>query len=183
MADATPTPQDAPMSEPAAEQVAPRADFWSGLLWIGFGLAIAVISWNMDRMERFQASVYTAPGLVPGLLGLCIAIMGALLVLRAVKAGGLQPVQRRKLVLAEHWRLIFSLGWSLVYALVIVASALPFWLVTASYIAGFVIVFQYEERRAKGQIPRGIVVAVVHGLISGLLIQYVFEELFLVRLP
>ncbi len=179
MADAAPTPQE----ETAAEQLTPRADFWSGLLWIALGLAIAVISWNMDRLERFQASIYTAPGLVPGLLGLSIALMGAILVWRATKAGGLKPVQRQPLVLAEHWRLIFSLGWSLVYALVIVASALPFWLVTAIYVAVFVVVFQYEERRAKGQLPRGIAVAVVHGLISGALIQYVFEELFLVRLP
>ncbi|WP_428248664.1 tripartite tricarboxylate transporter TctB family protein [Ferrovibrio sp.] len=180
MADAAPTPQE----ETAAEQLTPRADFWSGLLWIAFGLAIAVISWNMDRLERFQASIYTAPGLVPGLLGLCIALMGGLLVLRAAKAGGLKPVQQRQpLVLAEHWRLIFSLLWSLVYALVIVASALPFWLVTAVYVAVFVVAFQYAERQAKGQLPRGIMVAIVHGLISGALIQYVFEELFLVRLP
>ncbi len=163
--------------------VSPRADFWSSFIWIALGLAIVVLSLKMDRLERFQASIYTAPGLVPGLLGLAIAIMGAILLLRAVRAGALQKQAPRRLVLGDHWRLIFSLGLSLVYALVIVASALPFWLVTAIYVAVFVIVFQYAERRAAGQVPRGIAVAVVHGLLAGWLIQYVFEELFLVRLP
>ncbi len=163
--------------------VSPRADFWSSFIWIALGLAIVVLSLKMDRLERFQASIYTAPGLVPGLLGLAIAIMGAILLLRAVRAGALQKQAPRRLVLRDHWRLIFSLGLSLVYALVIVASALPFWLVTAIYVAAFVIVFQYAERRTAGQVPRGIAVAVVHGLLAGWLIQYVFEELFLVRLP
>ncbi|PJI41962.1 hypothetical protein [Ferrovibrio sp.] len=163
--------------------VSPRADFWSAWVWIALGLAILVISLKMDRLERFQASIYTAPGLVPGLLGIAIAFMGAILMFRAVRGGALQTRPPRRLVLRDHWRLIFSLGLSLVYALVIVASALPFWLVTAVYIATFVIVFQYAERRAAGQVPRGIAIAVVHGLLAGWAIQYIFEELFLVRLP
>ncbi len=166
-----------------AVPVSPRADFWSALVWIVLGVAILVISLKMDRLERFQASIYTAPGLVPGLLGIAIAFMGAILLLRAVRAGALQKRTAARVDLRDHWRLIFSLGLSLVYALVVVASALPFWLVTAIYVAIFVFVFQYAERRAAGQIPRGIAVAVVHGLLAGWLIQYVFEELFLVRLP
>lgn len=163
--------------------VSPRADLWSSFLWIALGLAIVWGSLGMERLERLGASIYTAPGLVPGLLGAAIAVMGLLLLLRAVRAGALRAMQRKKLVLANHWRLIFSLGWSLLYALIVVKSALPFWLITAVYIAVFVIVFQLEERRTKNQVPRGLIVAVVHGLISGLLIQYVFEELFFVRLP
>jgi small-conductance mechanosensitive channel len=168
---------------PAEESVSPRADFWSSFIWIGLGIAMLWMSLNMDRLERFQASIYTAPGLVPGLLGIAIALMGVILLVRSLNAGALRQRERKPLVLAQHWRLIFSLSLSLVYALIVVASALPFWLVTAVYITIFVIVFQYAERRAKAQVPRGIAVAVVHGLLAGVLIQYVFEELFLVRLP
>lgn len=168
---------------PAEESVSPRADFWSSFIWIGLGIAMLWMSLNMDRLERFQASIYTAPGLVPGLLGIAIALMGVILLVRAINAGALRARARKPLVLAQHWRLIFSLSLSLIYALIIVASALPFWLVTAVYVTIFVIVFQYAERRAKAQVPRGIAVAVVHGLLAGVLIQYVFEELFLVRLP
>jgi hypothetical protein len=175
--------QSSVQSEAGKPQVPPRADFWSAAVWIVLGLAIAVISLQMDRLERFQASIYTAPGLVPGLLGLSIALMGGILMLRAVRAGALQGRAPVRLVLRDHWRLIFSLGLSLVYALVIVASAMPFWLLTAIYVSAFVIVFQYAERRVAGQVPRGVAVAVVYGLLAGWAIQYVFEELFLVRLP
>lgn len=169
------TPQD---NKPSA-----RADFWSALVWIVLGLAIAVASWNMGRLEHLQASIYTVPGVLPGVLGLSIALMGAILLGRAWRAGALRPQIRTALVLRNHWRLIFSLSLSLLYAAVVVTSSVPFWLVTALYVATFVFVFQFEERRAKGQMPRGIAVALVHGLLSGLVIQYVFEELFLVRLP
>lgn len=165
------------------DSVSPRADFWSSFVWIGLGVAIVWSSLGMDRLERLGANIYTAPGLVPGLLGAAIAFMGLLLLLRALRAGAFRRAATLDLSPARHWRLIFSLGWSLIYALIVVKSALPFWLVTAIYVAIFVVVFQYEERKAKQQVPRGLVVAVVHGLISGLLIQYVFEELFFVRLP
>lgn len=165
------------------EAVSPRADFWSSLFWIALGVAIVMGSLAMERLERLGATIYTAPGLVPGLLGASIAVMGLLLMLRAIRNGGLRAVRGDRLVLSRHWRLIFSLVTSLLYALIVVKSAAPFWLVTAVYVAIFVAVFQYEERRAKGQVPRGLAVAMVHGLLSGLIIQYVFEELFFVRLP
>lgn len=168
-------PQDAKPS--------PRADFWSGLVWILLGLAIVWGSWTMGRLEHLQASIYTVPGVVPGLLGAAIAFMGVVLLGRALRAGALQAQPRRVFVPRRHWRLAFSLGLSLLYAGVVVISALPFWLITAIYVGIFVLVFQCEERRANGQVPRGIAVATAHGLLSGLIIQYVFEDLFLVRLP
>lgn len=169
------TPQD--------DKPSPRADLWGGIVWILLGLGILWGSWTMGRLEHLQASIYTVPGIVPGILGIAIAFMGVILLLRAVRQGALQSAPRKPLSLPSHWRLIFSLGWSLTYAGVVVTSTMPFWLVTAVYVAVFVFVFQLQERRAAGQLPRGIAVAAVHGVLSGLLIQYVFEDLFLVRLP
>src|SRR5690606_6163562 len=117
------------------------------------------------------------------ILGAVIALMGVILLGRAIRAGALETVMPGRFAPADHWRLAFTLGWSVCYAGIVVAGLMPFWLSTAIYVALFVIVFQYEERRAKGQIPRGLAVALVHGLLSGLIIQYVFEDLFLVRLP
>jgi hypothetical protein len=168
---------------PQEDKPSPRADFWSGLIWVALGLGILWGSWVMGRLEHLQASIYTVPGVVPGLLGIAIAFMGVILLGRAVRQGALQAIPHRAYALRDRWRLIVSLGWSLVYAGTVVASALPFWLITAVYVAVFVLVFQFQERRAAGQVPRGVAVAVVHGLLSGLLIQYVFEDLFLVRLP
>lgn len=169
------TPQD--------DKPSPRADLWAGVFWILFGLAIVWGSWAMDRLAHLQVTIYTIPGLLPGILGASIAFMGVILASRAIRAGALALRQRRSFIPSQHWRLAVSLGWSLIYAGALIKSLLPFWLATAIYIAVFVVIFQYEERRAKGQLARGILIAVVHGLLSGLIIQYVFEDLFLVRLP
>ena len=56
-----------------------RADLYGGLFWIALGSAIAVGSWRMDRLEHMGVSFYTAPGLVPGILGLLMILCGAVL--------------------------------------------------------------------------------------------------------
>lgn len=166
-----------------SDGTSPRADLWGGIVWIAIGLVIFWGSWIMDRLPHFHIEFYTVPGLLPGILGAMIALMGAILLGRAIRAGALESILPRHFAFADHWRLAFTLGWSVFYAVIVVAGLMPFWLSTAVYVALFVIVFQYGERRAKGQIPRGLAVALVHGLLSGLIIHYVFEDLFLVRLP
>ena len=71
------------------EKPSPFTDLISGGVWLALAVGIMVISWKMDRLAHLQATIYTAPGLVPGLLGLAIAIMGVLLILRSVRAGAL----------------------------------------------------------------------------------------------
>lgn len=166
-----------------SDGTSPRADLWGGIVWIAVGLVIFRGSWIMDRLPHFQIEFYTVPGLLPGILGLVIALMGVILLGRAIRAGALNALMPRNFSFVDHWRLAFTLGWSVFYAAVVIAGSVPFWLSTAVYVAAFVIVFQYEERRASGQLPRGLAVAAVHGLLSGLIIHYVFEDLFLVRLP
>jgi hypothetical protein len=65
----------------------------------------------------------------------------------------------------------------------VVGSGVPFWLAAALFTAVFVFIFQFEDRRAAGALPRGALFAAIYGLICGVAIQYVFQELFLVRLP
>lgn len=170
-------------SATASDGTSPRADLWGGIVWIAVGLTIFWGSWIMDRLPHFHIQFYTVPGLLPGILGLVIALMGVILLGRAIRAGALGSILPGHFAFADHWRLAFTLGWSVFYAGVVVAGLVPFWLSTAVYVAFFVIVFQYEERRASNQLRRGLAIAAAHGLLSGLIIYYVFEDLFLVRLP
>jgi hypothetical protein len=61
------------------EKPSARADLFAGLAFLAFGIAISIGSLMMDRLERLQATIYTAPGLVPGILVLLLAMMAALL--------------------------------------------------------------------------------------------------------
>lgn len=166
------------------DKPSPRADLWSGLAWIVLGLAIAWGGWTMDRLAYLNVSFYTIPGLVPMLLGFAIAFMGAVLLLRAVRAGALAPAATGGPVrLADHWRILTMLPLCLIFAVGLLGQGVVFWLAAALFIAVFVFIFEYQDRRAAGQRLRGAVVAVVYGVIVGLTIQYVFEDLFLLRLP
>ncbi len=72
---------------PPGQGATARADFIGALAWIAFGVAIVAGSLAMDRLERFGATVHTAPGLVPGMLGSLIALLGAALLVRSLRRG------------------------------------------------------------------------------------------------
>jgi hypothetical protein len=161
----------------------PFADLISGGVWLALAIGIMVLSWKMDRLAHLQATIHTAPGLVPGLLGLAIAVMGLLLILRSVRAGAIAQAHRPDFSIREHWRLLTALALCLAFALGLVGSGLPFWLAAAIFVAVFVFIFQFEERKAAGAMVRGTAFAALFGLTCGGAIHYVFQELFLVRLP
>jgi hypothetical protein len=162
-----------------------RADLYGGLFWIALGAAIAAGSWNMDRLERLGVSFYTAPGLVPGILGLLMILCGAGLAVRALREGALGSVQRPPVLLdAETLKragitLLLALG----FAGGLVGHGLPFPVAAAIYLFLQIAVLQYPERKAKGEVARGLALAAAVAVGAALVISLLFQEVFLVRLP
>jgi hypothetical protein len=161
----------------------PLPDLLSGLVWFALAVAIMIGSWRMDRLVHLKVSPYSVPGLVPGLLGAAIALMGAVLILRALREGALTRVGQAGARASGRWRLPAALLLCLGFALALVGTGLPFWLGAALFVTAFVFVFQFADRRAAGTLLRGLLFAAAYGLIAGLVVYYVFQELFLVRLP
>ena len=62
--------------------MAARGDFGFGLVWLVLGAGAVVESWRMDRLEAQGINPYTAPGLLPGLLGAVMVVLGAALAVR-----------------------------------------------------------------------------------------------------
>lgn len=167
--------------------VTPRADFVASLGWIAFGVAIVAGALQMDRLERFGATAYTAPGLVPGILGGVIALLGVALLLRSVRRGALPmlaapwaPGAQGRAMLA---RAGLAVGLTLVYTLVLVGRGLPFWLVTVAFVFAFLLAFDLPERRARGETVRGLVLAAVVAAATSAAVTLLFQEVFLVRMP
>ncbi|MBI5911336.1 MAG: tripartite tricarboxylate transporter TctB family protein [Betaproteobacteria bacterium] len=167
----------------AVEKPTPFADLLTGAVWFVVAAAIAIGAWQMDRLEHLKISIYTVPGLVPGALGLCIALMAILLMVRALRAGALAHIDLPQVRIADDWRLIVALILCLVFAIGLVGHGLPLWLAATIFVALFVFIYQYEERKAAGTLTRGAILALVAGLVSGLAIHHLFQDLFLVRLP
>ena len=175
-------------TEDTGDKVSPRADFISALIWMAFGLSVLVASWRMDRLESQGATAYTAPGLVPGILGAIMALLGLLLAGRAARSGGHR-------LLSTPWRMPAGarvlgrrvgavLGLSLVYAAGLVGhGGIPFWLATWLYVSLFILLFDWRVRSDKAEVRKGIILAMVYGAGTAFLVSYVFQEVFLGRLP
>jgi hypothetical protein len=163
------------------ERPSPGADLLTGVALLALSIGIIAGALSMDRLERLEATIYTAPGLVPGILGLVLALLAAILIGRSLRAGvgGAMP----PLEISEHWRLGAALVLCLGFALGLVGHGPPFWLGAAIFTSAFVFVFQFPERRRAGTLGRGAIFAAGYGFIVGLAIHHLFQDVFLVWLP
>src|SRR6202051_5394265 len=87
--------QAAPASSPGGQEdiASLRGDFLSAFGWMGLGIATVIGSLMMDRLENQDINPYTIPGLLPGLLGIAMTILGALLALRSWRAPPFRPAK------------------------------------------------------------------------------------------
>lgn len=158
---------------------AARGDRRFGILWTAIGLAIVVESWRMDRLEQQHINPWTAPGLVPGLLGLVIAVLGLVLLLRRPVAADAQPADAQ----AEPWRVGLALLLTTGFGVGVLGTGVPFWLAAGGFVFLAILLFEWPERRAAGTLARGAVQAAIIAIAAAAAITLVFQEIFLVRLP
>jgi hypothetical protein len=180
-------PQSGPDGPPAEAPIHPRDDLWDAAGWTALGLAILIGSIRMDRLEAQHINPYTVPGLLPGLLGIVMILLGGILGLRSWRRGALRlPLPPAAAHEREQRRRIWIvMGLCLGYGVVLVGHGIPFWLASAIYVGGSILVLQLiardpEERRLT---PRAWAKAIAIGLASGVITSLVFQELFLVRMP
>jgi len=170
------------MTDNTSDARSDKTDFWAGLVIAVVGLAFAIGSWRMPRLEERGINPLTAPGIVPGILGVALFVLGLVLALRRYDPRhgriGLRGIigsgaGRRSLGIALLLNVIF--------ALVLVGRA-PFWLATFAYLAGFMGLFGLAEAAPGAWKKRAALVLVVSAAVTAGIV-YLFEALFLVRLP
>jgi len=186
------------MSEPAAAPasaasvadeapISPRADLADAAAWMVMGVAVLVGSITMDRLERQNINPYTVPGLLPGLLGIAMVLLGAVLAVRSWRRGALR-VQAEPATAdqREQWRRIWVVTALCVgYGVVLIGHGVPFWLASMIYVTGSILILQRMSREAEQRrlSLRSAGQALAIGLGSSLVTHFVFQELFLVRMP
>jgi hypothetical protein len=169
------------------EQAAPRADLHDATGWMAFGIAVLVGSVTMDRLERQNINPVTAPGLLPGLLGIAMILLGAVMGLRSWRRGALtHPVQPRTPHQREETRRVaIAIALCLGYGVVLVGHGIPFWLASSIYITASILAFQRlsadpaQRRFTAGTMAKALVIGIAASVVTWL----VFERVFLVRMP
>lgn len=170
-----------------ADHRAARADLITGALLFVLSVAIIYGAWTMDRLEIRQIHPLSVPGLLPGILGLALAICSLVLIAQAVRAraaaGRALPADTAVTGETDRGafgRLIVAGVLCLGYALGLVGRV-PFWFATATFVTAFILVFEWRE--AASNRLSSLAWALGIGLCTGIGVAYAFSELFLVRLP
>ncbi|MDQ2082207.1 tripartite tricarboxylate transporter TctB family protein [Xanthobacteraceae bacterium Astr-EGSB] len=165
-----------------------RADLVTGAILAAFGLAAVAESYGMPRLAERNINPWTAPGVVPGMLGVIIALLGVILASRSLFAGAFhpQPVALSPEDAAEQragrWRLGMCSLLCFIYAVVLVGH-IPFWLATGIFVLIFIIVFEWQANDEQPVRMRKLAFAGGIALLAATIIPYAFQNLFLVRLP
>lgn len=174
------------MTVPAEDlpKFSPRTDLIGGLVWIALGAIVIVLSWQMDRFESQGGTLYTAPGAWPAVVGMFIAVLGGVLILRARRRAaqlGWNTAQVNDAELVPRREFGIAVALIFIYALLMVGRGLPFWLVTFLFVTLFVALF----RRFAGHPmnARGMLFATICGAATAAAVTLAFQELFFVRLP
>jgi Ca2+/Na+ antiporter len=182
-----------------------RSDLIIGLILLAFGLFVVSESASMPRYANIGANPVTVPGLVPGILGGIVAFLGLIMALRALialRAGAQQTASPDQTEVfgveakvdqappsyvpepthASRRRLVTMFVMSLLFAGVAVGR-LEFWLATFLFV--FITIVLLELPRFRGARDAAVRLALALVVAGGVAwaIPYVFERIFLVRLP
>lgn len=165
-----------------------RKDFITSIVLIAFSLSVVVQSYSMDRLERRGIDPFSAPGVVPGLIGLVLLCLALILFVRSIRRGGYRIFQRDRTgsTLPVHQgavlRVLLTLALSLVYAVGFLGW-LNYSLATGLYILVFICLFEYRPGLGVRGQKKMFLAALFQAVVASLLITLVFQKLFLVDLP
>ena len=155
--------------------------------WVVLGVAIAVGGWRMDRLERMNIEPWSAPGLMPGVLGVLIVLFGALLAWRArhpqPTGDGAPPTPDDGAGPGNLGRAVSVLALAVGWTLVALGRGLPFLATSSVLVAAWIALLRWDEWRASGTVVRGLGTAITIAVLACTAIALLFEDVFLVRLP
>lgn len=166
-----------------------RVDLITAAVLFVFALTVIALAWQMPTFTDRGGDPYTAPGIVPGVYGVVIAILAGALGFRALKAGALGPGGGKPQGEAagpsgaySNTRLGIVLALALLFTVGLIGR-IPFWAAAAVFITAFIAIFEWDGAAPQKLKARRLIVALLIGVIGGLAVQFVFRDIFLVRLP
>ncbi len=164
-----------------------RADFVTSVVLLVFSVALVVESYRMPRLEDQGINPWSAPGVVPGFLGVILLLLAIGLFIRSLaRRGYVFDVSseniRGSLFSPESGRLVLTLVLCIGYAGGLLGRV-PYWLATFVFVGLFVAIFEWKPGLSRAQRNRRILVAVILAAATSAVVSLTFEKGFLVTLP
>ena len=164
-----------------------KADFYTSIVLVAFGIAAFVMSRQMPEVyDRGGQGPFSAPGLVPSILGIVIAALGLVLFIRSlVRTRGHVglPGASFKNAVGDigTFRIIATIVICLCYVFLLGKILFP--LLTGVFVFAFIVFFEYDRATPFRQQIKKLLIAALVALLTSAVVSSVFRYLFLVRLP
>lgn len=173
-----------PLSNASEDATRARADLITAIILVAIGIVVVYASWNMDRLEVRRIHPSTIPGLVPLFLGVALTFCGTMLAVRSwrIQTPGSGGALLRVLLSWQAVRVLSILGLALFFTLVMLGR-MPFWLAAGLFIFTFIVLFETILADKPRPLVATLLWAIGIAAVGGGGIWYVFERIFLVRLP
>lgn len=160
-----------------------RTDLISGLVVSVIGVAGFVEALRMPRFETRNADPFTVPGLTPGIVSLVIAVLGLMLVLRALAGrGSSEPLPIGIWPEGSIKRTLFTIVTVVIYGGALFGR-IPFTAATALFIFVFTVGAEWLNPQRRMGLPALSAWALALALVAAFAIHYVFTVVFHIRLP
>ena len=65
-----------------------KKDFITSIVLIAFSVSVIVMSYTMPRLERRNIDPFSAPGVVPGMIGIALLLLSLIIFVRSIRRGG-----------------------------------------------------------------------------------------------
>jgi hypothetical protein len=164
----------------------PKADFVTSIVIMALGGGAVVLSWTMPTFSEVGAHKYSAPGVVPGFLGIMLLFLGGALFVRSIRAGGYRlgiTLERLRMFFANASIARFFTALVLSMAYVLLLGKVSYFPLTAVYILTFVLAFQLWLEKVPRSQGKVWAFAAGEAIVVAAVIALTFRYLFLVRLP
>jgi putative tricarboxylic transport membrane protein len=159
-----------------------RGDLLGASAFAAAGAAILIASVRMDRLTDRGIEAWSAPGLTPGVVGALMIVLSLVLgwqALRAPAQAGDDEAPVPGALRSTGLALLLCGG----FAGVSLGHGLPFVVEGAVFIFVFTTLFSWAEWHAAGRVGRGLAQTLAVAVGASVFISWLFESVFLVRLP
>lgn len=164
-----------------------RDELLSAAGWGALGTAIVVASWRMDRLDDRGINPWSAPGLTPGVVGALMIVLAVVLALQSRRApaatDAAAPASAPGSAPGSLGRTLLALALCVGFAGFALGRGLPFAVEAAAFIFVFTTLFSLPLWRAERRVARGVAQTLAIAVAAAALIAWLFESVFLVRLP
>jgi putative tricarboxylic transport membrane protein len=165
----------------------PKADFLMSNVLILFGIFVMILSSQMPDLANQNASPYSAPGVVPFILGIIFSFLGIVMLIRSIIRKGY--IIKITGVEIKAWfkdlstrRFLMTLLISVGYAMILLGRV-HYLLATGIYMFLFVFMFEFKKGVGILKQKKTFFMALLLAVITSGSVYWVFRYLFLVNLP